>query len=70
MPDQQDSCKVCGATSESRTLERCRFCFGYYCPDCAVRFSGRHFCSMACGHGFFSGDEDDDKDPDFEYGDL
>lgn len=59
---EERRCVGCGDTEEMARLENCAVCQRPFCPDCAHRGLGRHFCSPNCARQHFYGDIDDDED--------
>ena len=59
-------CIGCGAEEQAGHLEVCSICQRYFCPDCAHKAGfGRRFCSSDCARAYyFTGELDDDQDPD------
>jgi hypothetical protein len=53
------ACELCGISAEERRTQKCAICYKRYCEECAVKFSGRSFCSRFCGEYFFFGGDDD-----------
>ena len=60
------TCVGCGAGEDVARLETCPVCSRNFCPDCAHKAGfGRRFCSPDCVRSYyFTGELDDDEDPD------
>ncbi len=56
-----DRCGVCGSEL-SYALPICPICKKAVCDTCAVRMGGSIFCTSACAHAFFFGDQDEVED--------
>ncbi len=51
-------CRICQASDDEKTLQKCPICFRYFCEDCAVNRGGRLFCSKQCADFYFYGEEE------------
>jgi hypothetical protein len=60
-------CVGCGGGEDIGHLEVCSICQRHFCADCAHKGFGRKFCSHECARAYyFTGETDDDEDPDPE----